>query len=302
MRIGRVLIGFLIAAGSPACRDPAAPAQGPASITIVSGDRQEAVTANGSQTFTGSGALPDSLRVRVTNQAGAPVPGVLVTWTTGAGSVSPSATVTDPAGMAAARWSWYAPQTGYVVPGEYTAAAVLPGVGSVTFTGYARVGVALRELRITPDTVSVASGPAEVTVTLRATDDRTAFGLDYTSVQFHSPPGTPPAGWLTPLTMVSGTPTDGVWHGSVTVPQGAHPGDWEIGRVTLSWGCGGWNRVELTGLSLTSLGLPLRLHVKAAAGLAYSAPRIGQRAGAALGAALLPGSVQATAHGGGAGC
>jgi hypothetical protein len=300
MRIDRVLVGFLIAAaGSPACREAAAPAQGPASIAIVSGDGQEAVTRNGSQTFSGSGALPDSLRVRVANRAGAPVPGALVRWMTMAGSVSPTATTTDSEGMAATRWSWFAPQTDYVTPGVYTATAVLPGVGSsVTFTGFARVGAVLRDLRMTPDTVSVASGPAEVTVTLRATDDRAGFGLVYTSVQFYSPTGTPPQGWLLPLTMVSGTPADGVWEGRITIPQGAHPGDWEIGHVTLSWGCGVTNRVELFGPKLTSLGLPLRLHVKAAADHAYSAPRIGQRTSAAL----VSDSVQATAHGGAAGC
>ncbi|MDQ4079747.1 MAG: hypothetical protein M3125_03240 [Gemmatimonadota bacterium] len=174
-------------------------------------------------------------------------------------------TVTDSLGTAVAQWSWYAPQTGYVTPGTYTATALIAGVDSVTFTGYARVGVVLRELEITPDTVTVESGPATVMVTLRATDDRTAFGLEYASVQFFSPPDAPPAGWLLPLTLVSGTPADGVWQGSITVPQGTHAGDWEIIRVNLGWGCGGANRVELTGPKLTSLGLPLTVHVKSAA-------------------------------------
>lgn len=268
-----MLVGLLIAVGGSACRDVAGPDDGPASLTIVSGDGQEAVTANGSQTSTGTGALPDSLRVRVTNSKGDPVEGARVTWTTRAGSVSPSTSLTDSAGMATARWSWHAPQTGFVAPGVYTATAFLAGVDSVTFTGYARVGVALRDLEISPDTVTVASGPATVIVTIHVTDDRTASTLDYTSVQFASPPGVPFTGWLEPLTRVSGTPADGVWQGSITVPEGTYPGDWEIIRVTLSWGCGVMNRVELTGLRLTSLGLPLRLHVKAAA-----AARVGQRA------------------------
>lgn len=265
VRIDRVLIGLLMAVGDTACGNPAGPADGPAVVTIVSGDGQEAVTANGSQTFTGNGGPPDSLRVRVTNSAGDPVQGALVTWMTRAGSVSPSTSLTDSAGMASARWSWYAPQAGYVAPGVYTATAFLAGVDSATFTGYARVGVALRDLRISPDTVTVSSGPSTVIVTLRATDDRTAFGLDYTSVTFASPPGAPPTGWLQALTRVSGTSADGVWQGSVAVPEGTHPGDWQIIRVNLSWGCGAQNRVELTGPPLTSLGLPLRLHVKAAA-------------------------------------
>jgi hypothetical protein len=284
VRIDQLLVGLLIAAGSAACRDLAAPANGPASIAIVSGDGQEAVTATGSQTFTGTGTLPDSLRVRVTNSAGAPVSGVRVTWTTGGGSVSPSVTTTDSAGVAAARWSWYAPQTWYVAPGVYTATALLANVESVTFTGYARVGVALRELQITPDTVSVASGPATVVVSLRATDDRTAFGLSYTSVTLVSPPGTPPAFWFQPLTLVSGTPADGIWRGSITVPQGTPAGDWEIMRVILGWGCGGPNRVELSGTRLSSLELPLRLHVEAATAAtgAYTEGRIGPPTSATL--------------------
>jgi hypothetical protein len=266
VRIDRALMAMLIAAASGSCRDIAAPADGPASIAVVSGDGQEAVTATGSQNFTGLGRLSDSLRVRVTNAAGAPVRGARVTWTTGAGSVSPSITTTDSLGTAAAQWSWYSPETWYVAPGEYRATALVGDVDSVTFTGYARVGVVLRELEITPDTVMVESGPATVMVRLRATDDRTAFGLEYTSVQFFSPPDAIPAGWLLPLTMISGTPADGVWEGSITIPTGTHPGDWDIIRVSLGWGCGGANRVELIGAKLTSLGLPLTLHVKVPAG------------------------------------
>lgn len=51
--------------------------------------------------------LPDSVRVRVTDASGRPVPNVTVRWTVGAGfgTVRPSENLTDPAGTARVEWT-----------------------------------------------------------------------------------------------------------------------------------------------------------------------------------------------------
>ena len=57
---------LIVAISVLACGDPSEPS-GSLSIEIVDGDGQQAVTMNGAQTFTGSGYLADTLRVRVVN-------------------------------------------------------------------------------------------------------------------------------------------------------------------------------------------------------------------------------------------
>src|SRR5437762_9283711 len=66
------------------------------SITLSAGDNQ--VAAAGA-------ALPDSLAVIVKDNAGAVLPGALVTWsvTAGGGSVSPTTRTSDAAGIAKTR-------------------------------------------------------------------------------------------------------------------------------------------------------------------------------------------------------
>lgn len=252
---------LIVAALAAACGDPAEPAEA-LSIEIVDGDGQQAVTANGAQTPSDLGWLPDSLRVRVVNNAGNPVAGVTVIWAATGGGIAPNVTTTDVSGSAAARWSWYAPQSGFAPVGTYTATAGVPDVGMVTFSGHARAGLVVHDLTITPDTVDVSLGTAQATVTLHVTDDRLGFGLSYGFAQFNGPAGS--SQWVTtPLEQVSGTPMDGVWQGTITVPQDAHLGAW-LGHLTLGWGCGGANRIQVTAAKLQEHHLPSQLHVLAA--------------------------------------
>jgi alpha-tubulin suppressor-like RCC1 family protein len=70
----------------------------PQTITVLTGNNQ-----SGSP----GAPLPDSLRVRLTDQFGNPVSGVTILWAplAGSGSVSPTTSVTDANGRAATRWT-----------------------------------------------------------------------------------------------------------------------------------------------------------------------------------------------------
>ena len=70
----------------------------PDALTILTGNNQ---------TGTPGAALPDSLRVRLTDRFGNPVSGVAITWAPNStsGSVSPASSTTDANGRAATRWT-----------------------------------------------------------------------------------------------------------------------------------------------------------------------------------------------------
>jgi hypothetical protein len=256
MRVLRLLSAVLVVGGLAACADSTAPGTAPASIEIVAGDGQEALRYE---------TLPDSLRVRVLDRDGNPLPRVRVDWTATSGAISPSSTESDDAGVAAASWSFYAAATGFSSLGSHHATATVEGAGSATFAGYVREGVVLRGVWITPDHVNVASSDASVTVSVWATDDRTTLGIAYGSVQFYNPTATSTdfESFFEALALSAGTPADGVWKATITVPQGAETGAWTLGRVTLGWGCGSARRVSYLDGQLQSLGMPYQLHVTA---------------------------------------
>jgi adhesin/invasin len=79
-----------------------------------------------SQTVVASGSV--SLVVKSTDQFGNPVPNVNVTWSSSAGTVTPTATTTGPAGNAAITFT-----TG-PVPATYTINATSPGLTPISFT------------------------------------------------------------------------------------------------------------------------------------------------------------------------
>jgi hypothetical protein len=263
---------LIVAIAVLACGDPSEPS-GSLSIEIVDGDGQQAVTMNGAQTFTGTGYLADTLRVRVVNSAGNPVEGVTVIWAADAGGLEPNVSTTDASGIAAARWSWFSTVTGWAPVGTHRATAGVPDVGTVNFTGQARAGVVLHELSISPDTVDVSTGAAQSTIAVRVTDDRPGFGMSYVLAFFFSPAGS--GSMITTLAPVSGSPMDGVWEGTITVPQDADAGSWELFQLTLGWGCGGANRIVMPGVKLEQLDLPSQFYV-------LGTDATGQRAGHSL--------------------
>lgn len=255
MRIIRVL-AVVVVSGLAACADPTEPGEPPPSLEIVGGDGQQAL---GHQT------LVDSLHVSVMDHEGKPIPGVLVDWRASSGAISPSRNATDAAGVASAEWAFYSPTTGPSPVGTHRAIATIVGGDSVVFIAHARAGVVLRAVSITPDRVNVSSGAATVTMAVHVTDDRTGLGVQFGSVQFHD--GTPASSgggwWVAGLTLVSGSPADGVWQGTITVPQGAGAGVWTVARLTIGWGCGTTNRRELFSYDLATAGMPYQFTVMA---------------------------------------
>ncbi len=102
-----------------------AQAGAPRNVVIIQGDQQSAPPGE---------LLPQSLGVRITDQAGTPVPGVDVRFqVVGGGMVAPERTQTDSAGRAFTRWRLGSP------PGEQHVAALVPKIGYslLTFTATA---------------------------------------------------------------------------------------------------------------------------------------------------------------------
>ena len=80
-------------------------------------------------------------------------------------------------------------------------------------------------------TVNVSNGTGTVPVTIHITDD--ISGFNYGWVYFQSPSGKQTFNLYIPTLQLTGTHNDGVWSGSVTVPQYSEPGAWKIGQVYL---------------------------------------------------------------------
>ncbi len=99
----------------------------PGAITAVSGD---------TQTDTVVSTLPSPLVVKVTDQSGAALPGVSVTWTAAAGSgtFDSTTTPTDASGQSKAVWFLG------VTPGAQTGTAAVTGLTALTFHATAHVG------------------------------------------------------------------------------------------------------------------------------------------------------------------
>ncbi|MGH7585473.1 MAG: hypothetical protein ACREMH_04435 [Gemmatimonadales bacterium] len=75
--------------------------------------------------------LPLPLSVRIADSDDRSVPAVGVNWTVTGGTLSAPTDTTDEAGVASVRWTM--PTT----PGEYSATAIVPGIGQVSFTAEA---------------------------------------------------------------------------------------------------------------------------------------------------------------------
>ncbi|HSJ23034.1 MAG TPA: Ig-like domain-containing protein [Longimicrobiales bacterium] len=95
----------------------------PVALLKVGGDNQDGGTGS---------PLPDSLAVRVTDQYGNGVPGITVTWTAGAGSLSPATRTTNAQGFARTMW------TLGPVAGSMQASASAGSLPAVTFLAEAR--------------------------------------------------------------------------------------------------------------------------------------------------------------------
>ncbi len=117
-----------VALGATACKDKVTPlglAGDPASVAVAGGDAQTGATG---------APLTDSLRVKVTDQAGLAVPGVEVRWTATGGTLSPAVDTTDANGISSTLWTLAA------TAGSDTATATVAGLTAATFTATAGAG------------------------------------------------------------------------------------------------------------------------------------------------------------------
>jgi hypothetical protein len=207
-----------------ACSDTAGPDTRPATLEMLDGDDQQSLMHQ---------PLPSPLRVRVLDAAGRPVPDVAVGWWVSAGTITSEQPVTDADGIAAASW-YFLDANGWGRVGTHTAVASAAGLPTVTFTGHARLGRNVENVWIEPDVVDVADGDAVITFRVHATDD---FGeLTSVAVQLLSPSAAQRIEY-TPLALVEGDGTDGMWAGDVTIPHGSEPGVWVISGVRIASGC-----------------------------------------------------------------
>ncbi len=124
-----VVIAAALLAGVAACSgsDAVAPTVTVSALTIVSG--------NG-QTGTVNAVLPDTLKVKVTDQNGNVVVGETINWTvaTGSGTVTPSSAAADANGIAATVWT-LGPTAGAQTVTATSASN--PSVTAATFTATA---------------------------------------------------------------------------------------------------------------------------------------------------------------------
>ncbi len=137
------------------------------------------VIAGGGQTAPASTVLPDSVRVRVTDAFGLPVPGVNVTFTvtSGGGSLAPTARVTDASGTAATSWTLGASgaqQISAAVAGlnplPITASIFVPNGNPTLFVGTGSVSTTVGGSRSIPIFVNpAATSPVVAQLVVRDT-------------------------------------------------------------------------------------------------------------------------------------
>ena len=113
----------------------------------------------------------------------------------------------------------------------------------------------LVEFDFTPKTIDVTGGPAQVTVTVRSTDDLS--GVSSCGMTFTNPSQTRSTG--VGFRRISGNALDGVYERDLPFPQFSEPGIWLFVRVSCSDVAG--NSVTLLEPDLISRGFPAELEV-----------------------------------------
>jgi adhesin/invasin len=183
------------------------------------------------------------------DSTGAPLAGRTVTWT----SSSDATAAVNTAGLV----------TGMAL-GTATVTAASEGksaIAAVTVTTEDRTEPRLAGLAFSPGEVDVTSAPAVVQFSVHATD--AGSGVDFFAVGFAGPmPGSGASCWG-PVSgngvLASGTPTDGVWTCTATIPRGAAAGTWVIPQLNLGDGAG--NQAIITTGELSAVGLPYTIRV-----------------------------------------
>ena len=110
------------------------------------------------------------------------------------------------------------------VPSSGDAGTVFPRTGTTDMQGPQLVSIGF-----TPTSIDVTNGAETVEVTAHVTDD--IAGVRSVQPSFARPSGNHTVSG--PLARVTGTSTDGIYVGSVAVPQGAESGGWTMRQVVL---------------------------------------------------------------------
>ena len=105
----------------------------------------------------------------------------------------------------------------------------------------------VNSVQVTPATVDVRTGPADVTVQIAAADSLSGVS---SAVAFLTSPAQTGAG--IGLSLVSGASTNGVWRGTTTLPEHARAGHWTL-HVRVFDGL--WNSTDLPASQLSAMGL-----------------------------------------------
>lgn len=104
-------------------------------------------------------ALPDPLRVVVTDEAGDPVSGITVNWSTAnGGSFDPSSSTTDVEGIASTTWTLGGTSGGQLAQAAVNGAANSPVSFSATATGLSIPTVTVSNNAFAPDDVTITAG------------------------------------------------------------------------------------------------------------------------------------------------
>ena len=109
---------------------------------------------------------------------------------------------------------------------------------------------AIQSLTFTPTSIDVSSGPANVTFSLHVTDNLS--GASSVRVFLANPGRTVTV--LGILVRTAGTPQDGMWTGTVQVPQFATAGTWQLSSVQVLDFAG--NNAQIVTAVLASNGFP----------------------------------------------
>jgi hypothetical protein len=92
----------------------------------------------------------------------------------------------------------------------------------------------LTGISITPASVDVSRNPQTVNITLNVTDNLAGVEFSFwPRVRFRSPSGRLQLTETGTLTLVSGTPSSGVWRGVMSIPRYTEPGTWKLHQIVL---------------------------------------------------------------------
>lgn len=135
-------------------------------VALACGDDGTGLSLNRASGINGDGqtgpvgeALPDPLRVVVTDEAGDPVNGVTVNWsTTNGGSFDEASSVTDLDGIASTIWTLGGTSGGQLAQAAVNGAANSPVSFSATATGLTIPTVTVSNNSFSPDDVTITAG------------------------------------------------------------------------------------------------------------------------------------------------